>query len=282
MCGLTGVIASPVKRPEPEMDYIRDLFTRLLVNSEHRGLYATGTVSIQSDGSYTVIKEPAMASEFVESMEYGRLLEQVNTDTCILMGHTRYPTRGSHLDNRNNHPLVSGEPVPLISRESVDVQSHSASIILTHNGHIANADLLFKSTGLRREAQVDSEILLRLAERNVCKSGIDIHSLIDDLSKIKGKLSAVIVSTNRPDQVLLVKGNMPLEVWYHRELRILAYASEPHILGRSVSAITTTGWERIELPPWTVVTVNVKSIPRMRCCRFQCISTVGTGGSICR
>ncbi|MHB0999254.1 MAG: hypothetical protein ACYC27_08405 [Armatimonadota bacterium] len=127
---------------------------------------------------------------------------------------------------------------------------------------------------------MDSEILLRLAERNICKSGIGTHGLINDFSKIKGKLSAVIASTSRPGQVLLVKGNMPLEVWYNKDLRILAYASEPHILGRSTGS--TTGWESIDIPAWTVTTVNIKNIPRMRCCRFQCISTVGTGGSTCR
>lgn len=280
MCGLAGVIASPGRRPESEIDYIRDMFTSLLVNSEHRGPYATGAVSIHKDGSYNIIKEPSMASEFVESMKYGRFIQQISTDTCILMGHTRYPTRGSHLDNRNNHPLVSDEPITLTPNERRCIKNKHASIILTHNGHIDNADILFRSTGLRREAQVDSEILLRLAERNVCVKGIDTHGLISDLSKIKGKLSAVIASTNRPDQVLLIKGNMPLEVWYHRELHILAYASELHILGRSINSVA--GWERIELPPWTVTTVNIKNIPRMQCYQFQCISPAGTGGTTCR
>src|SRR3990172_6989604 len=109
MCGLAGVLISPCRRSEADLEYVRHLFTRLLVNSEHRGPYATGAAVMDKEGGYCMMKEPLMASEFVETVQYLRLMDQINGDTSILMGHTRYPTRGSHLDNRNNHPLASNQ-----------------------------------------------------------------------------------------------------------------------------------------------------------------------------
>jgi glutamine phosphoribosylpyrophosphate amidotransferase len=268
MCGLLGILSSPKKRSEAEQDYIRHLFARLLVESEHRGPYATGAAMMSRDGSYLMAKEPIMASEFVESMQYQRLIDRVDGGTAILMGHTRYPTRGSHLDNRNNHPLSSDEPV-------VVEGGRPARILLAHNGHISNFSRLFEVTGLRKETQVDSEILLRFAERNIRSNGIDVQGLMDDLSRCKGRLSMVAVSTNRPDQVFLIKGNMPLEIWHHPERRLLAYASEAQILASSVG--DESGWRTLDIPPWTVAVVNTKQLLPIRCNGFEQF-----GGTPCR
>lgn len=275
MCGLTGTLISPKKRSEGELQYIRHLFTRLLVDSEHRGPYATGAAILSKEGGYCVVKEPLMASEFVESAQYRRLIGRTDGGTSILMGHTRYPTRGSHLDNRNNHPLSSTEPV-----EVAGGNGRSANVLLAHNGHISNSCLLFASTGLRRESRVDSEILLRFVERNVRPKGIDVEGLIDDLSRCRGRLSIVAVSTNRPEQVLLIKGNMPLEVWYHAERRLLAYASESEILAMSVG--DEDGWRALKIPPWRVVVVNTKRFLSMRSYQFTCLGDAHSGGTMCR
>jgi len=275
MCGLAGLVISPKRRSDDELDYIRRLFTSLLANSEHRGPYATGVAVMSKEGGYCVVKEPLMATEFVESARYRRLMDRIDADTAMLMGHTRHPTRGSHLDNRNNHPLVSGEPVEVLGENG-----RSAHVLLAHNGHISNSSLLFASMRLRRESRVDTEILLRFIERNVRAKGIDVEGLIYDLSRCRGRLSIVAVSTNRPDQVLLIKGNMPLEVWHHAKRRLLAYASENEILARSVG--DEGGWRALEIPSWRVVVVNTKRLLPLRSYQFACLSDAGTGGATCR
>ncbi len=238
MCGLAGVILGEKKRTKPELVCIRDLFDDLLVHSEHRGPFATGAAMTKADGSILVEKAPLPASEFVETPEYRSLMEHMGSDVTCLMGHTRWPTRGTHLDNRNNHPLVSEDD----------------SVALSHNGTITNADVLFRRLKLPRMAQVDSEILLRLAERNTTCSGIDVDGFIDDLACCAGRLSVVAVASSRPTEILLIKGNQPMELRYNADLALLAYASEPEILDNAWPARWTS--EDIRLPAWTAVTVD--------------------------
>jgi len=165
-------------------------------------------------------------------------MEQLGSDVTCLMGHTRWPTRGTHLDNRNNHPLVSEDD----------------SVALSHNGTITNADALFRRLRLLRTAQVDSEILLRLAERNATCSGINVDGFIDDLACCAGKLSVVAVASSRPTEILLIKGNQPLELRHNAELAVLAYASEPGIIASAWPVCWTL--EDIRLPDGTSFTVD--------------------------
>ena len=241
MCGLTGILLSERPRDDRELQAIGDLFTRLLVGSEHRGPFATGVALVNSNGDYYVSKTPVPASQFVCSRGCRLVLDRLDAGTTLLMGHTRWPTLGSHLDSANNHPLAG-------------------DCLITHQGHITNAGALFRSMNLKREAEVDSEILLRLAEKNLTKSGIDPIGLADDLALCRGRLSAVIVATSDPTRIILVKGNQPLEVRCHRKRAIIAYASEPEILKAALSE--ERGWEEIRIPAWRLVVVDTnKMVP---------------------
>lgn len=151
MCGLAGaLIGSNRKRSWEELEAIGQMFTRLLTLSERRGPHATGVALVGIGGDYYVSKAPNPAGRFVQSRNYRTIIGRLDASTTLLMGHTRWPTRGSHLNNANNHPLVGG--------------TRARACILSHNGHIGNADALFGAMGVRRKTQVDSEILLRMAE----------------------------------------------------------------------------------------------------------------------
>jgi glucosamine 6-phosphate synthetase-like amidotransferase/phosphosugar isomerase protein len=222
-------------RDDRELRAIGDPFNRLLVASEQRGPFATGVALVNSGGDHYIYKAPISATQFVCSRDYQSVVDRLDQNTTLLMGHTRWPTQGSHLDNANNHPLVG-------------------DCLLTHNGHITNASALFHSMNLKRKAEVDSEILLRLAEKNLTKSDIDPIGLAEDIALCRGKLSAVIVATSDPTRILLVKGNQPLEVRCHRKRAIIIYASEPAILDAALSE--ESGWEKIRIPAWRLVVVD--------------------------
>jgi len=179
------------------------------------------------------------------------VIDKLGNDTTLLMGHARWPTRGSHLDNANNHPLVSGG----------EHQTHGIGLtrsvcILTHNGHVTNHHALSRLMNLKRDAEVDSEIILRLAERNVVESGIAPVSFAEDVSRCRGRLSAVVVATGDPTRILLIKGNQPLEVRYHAARGLIIYASEAEILDSAIGH--DTGWEVIEIPAWRLVVVDTR------------------------
>ena len=145
MCGLAGVIFGNKRRRAEEREYLAWLFTRLLVLSEERGPHATGAAWLDTDGGHRLFKRPVTAERFVTDKAFAELLAGINNRATLLLGHTRWRTRGDERVNSNNHPIRAGE------------------VIGTHNGTIYNADYLFRRWKMRRFAEVDSEILFRLA-----------------------------------------------------------------------------------------------------------------------
>lgn len=234
MCGLAGVIPARKRRSRKEMEEIKAMFTRLLVLSEHRGPYATGAAAVRTDGDIDVVKRPVTARDFVRLPAYQEWLEGVGPDTTYLMGHTRWPTRGRVLNPDNNHPLVS-EP----GSETV--------VAVSHNGAIADPDRHFRRLKLPRRADVDSELLLRIAERHAGDSGLDIEGFLAGIESLDGLMSASIVVSSKPGEIILLKGNKPLEVRYHPGLEMVAYASEEEILE---AALILDGWEDVALAPY--------------------------------
>jgi superfamily II helicase len=97
--------------------------------------HASGLAWLKTDGSHRIFKRPMRAHELVRESTFHELMAEVDNQTTILMGHTRWRTRGNEFNNRNNHPIRAG------------------IVIGTHNGTIYNADYLFRrSTGRRPQA----------------------------------------------------------------------------------------------------------------------------------
>ena len=239
MCGLAGILLEKLpKRRVRDVKTLTDIFTKLLVLSEHRGPHATGVAWVKRDGSMAVAKAPLPAHKFIETSAYRDCLAGVNAQTTILMGHTRWPTCGSEHNPANNHPLFD-------------------HCVLTHNGHISNADALFRRHNLHRTAQVDSEILLRLAEKHTSPEGIDVPGYLHALEACTGRIAAVLVATTRPEQILLLRGNMPLFVWHHPALHALAYASEEAILQSAVGY--SAAWLPLPLAPGEALLENTSN-----------------------
>ncbi len=248
MCGQVGVIYGIAERREEEIDYLKWLFTYLLLLSEERGPYATGIGWLDSSGGYDVLKQPVRATESVKDKAYSRFLTGVSCDVTWLIGHTRWPTRGSVHDPANNHPLVG-------------------SLLLTHNGHVSNASELFYRLKLPREAEVDSEIILRMAEDSLVNGRIDLDMLAAHLSLCRGQISAAMASTLDPQSVIFVKGNKPLELRYHPKHNAIIYASDLIYLNTALPP--ETEWRCIQIPPMSLVRFDCGSLPKHDLMRFR-------------
>ena len=84
---------------------------------------------------------------------------EIASGTCLstaLLGHTRWRTRGDPGNNANNHPIRAGD------------------IVGTHNGTLYNADALFRRLRLPRFAEVDSEVIFRMAQRCTTEGKINV------------------------------------------------------------------------------------------------------------
>ncbi|MEN6520064.1 MAG: hypothetical protein ABFD46_02795 [Armatimonadota bacterium] len=187
---------------------------------------------------YQLAKAPLSANSFIKSDRYNRWHQGIDDSTAILMGHTRYPTQGSHLNNYNNQPLLSAPEQP---------------VLLTHNGHIPESQHILESMGLPRELEVDSEVLLRMACCSLGPAGFSIGRLLSNVRACPGQIAAVFVTPVNSDEIILVRRERPLFLAYNNEKQLLAYASEQQIL---TSAVYDNGWHISRIPAFMAVVVH--------------------------
>jgi len=233
MCGLAGAVVGRKRRRRGERRVIGGIFTELLLLNQTRGTDAAGVAVVRTDGTYRLLKRPGPAAQLVADKLYHGVLDLDNALTAIL-GHTRHKTRGSEQDSVNNHPLRTGR------------------VLGIHNGHLANADRLAKKLRVPRVAEVDSEVLFRLADR--ARSVAGFKRL---LARCRGSISAALVRLDEPGKVWLVKGNMPLSVGYVPRLRTVFYASEDWMLDEVLDGHQ---WQELEVDPMTLSTFDADSV----------------------
>ena len=158
---------------------------------------------------------------------FHEVLSGIDNRATLLLGHTRWRTRGDEQVNENNHPIRAGD------------------ILGTHNGTIYNANTLFRRFQLRRYAEVDSELLCR-AGRAARGGSIDTVRFKDRLRFCRGQMAAVLASRLDPETVLVLKGNKPLELRIHVRHRAVLYASDAAYLDAVLDE--ERGWCELEVP----------------------------------
>lgn len=212
MCGLAGVILGTKRRRRTELAEIAARFTELLLLNERRGRHATGLALVDRDGGYLLLKRPVPARAFVELELYRQVLAELSNRTTCILGHTRWPTRGTPAEPLNNQPIRRGRTLG------------------THNGTILNSTPLALAHGIRRLCQVDTEVLVRLAD-----DASDLDDFLGRLRAARGELAAVLVRLDRPGEVALIRGNKPLTLRHHARWRCLFYASEDRALDAALA-----------------------------------------------
>lgn len=209
MCGLTGIVIGK-KYNRKERNIVKDLFTNILIEHEERGKEATGVTAIWPDSKYIIQKSPVPASEFVKSKEYNEFIKKLDSKVSIILGHTRKPTKGTHWNMDNNHPIKIGD------------------IVGVHNGTIKNDDHLFNSEGLERHAEVDSEIIFSiLNEVNFNDNPEKLTRSIQGATrKLTGSFTTLSVNIKRPTKILLLKYNQPMSYHYSKSLETIFFTSK--------------------------------------------------------
>lgn len=241
MCGQVGLVMGLSKRTREELTHLTGLFTNVLELSEKRGRHATGVSLVKSGGASRLCKKAIPASEFVREDKYRDILDSLDDSTTVLMGHTRWATVGDPDDPANAHPIRAGV------------------VVGTANGTVINADRLFRRFKLPRRAEVDSEVIFRLADEAVGPDGrINVHSLAQRLAMCKGSLSAVMVAKTDPGRVVMVKGNKPLEMMYSARYGVVLYASNMDYIKSVVGS--ESGWAEMTIPRNALVGVDTCSL----------------------
>jgi len=255
MCGQVGVIYGVKKRQPEERSYLKWLFMYLLLLSEKRGPYATGIAWMKTDGTHSIFKRPLSATGFIKEKEFVEVISEVDDNTTWLAGHTRWPTRGDVNLLANAHPIRAG------------------AIVGTHNGTVVNVDDLFKHFDLPRFAEVDSEVIFRMADATLRDGRIDIAAFKKRLALCRGLMSAVLASKLDPKRVIVVKGNKPLELRYHPEHRAIVYASEGAYL--DIALPSETGWQGVATKPMSIMTFHCDDLPKFSSESFRLAGRAG-------
>lgn len=209
MCGLVGILLYPKARTGEEWQALRECFTQTLLANEERGREASGVAVVQRNGTFALYKAPLPASELITRAEYQQIWDNVEPETTCLLGHTRMPTKGSRLNNVNNHPLLTGH------------------VLGVHNGHISNDDFLFAELALPRAGQVDSEVIFRILDTLPADvlDGNYLHAVRQKVALLEGYFTTLSVDMRLPTKLLVLKRDMPLCLHYYEPWQALCFSS---------------------------------------------------------
>ena len=145
------------------------------------------------------------SDELVCGKDWHGILEKIDANTTVFMGHVRLATKGM-ITEQNAHPFVKG------------------SVIGAHNGIIDNYDKIASKIG--KSIQVDSEVIFGLLNKK------EKYQEVFDL--IEGDFALSWVDEDYRVLKLMHEEGRPLHVAYWKKARCLFWASTAKILGESL------------------------------------------------
>lgn len=229
MCGIVGQLA--FGECDKEMEATRQesmIFfgSELLQMTQEKGKDATGVSLLFGDGNYIGLKMGIPSIDFISrygktNKEYGGFIKvwrKSSKTGKVFLGHCRQTTRGSALDNDNNHPIKVGE------------------IIGIHNGTIQNDDTIFEKLSCDRTGVVDSEAIFRLLH-HYTKNGTEpftIDMMKEVVRKLAGTFAVMAFSGNNPYQVCAFRDRRPIEMALIKPLKLALCATERKFIETSI------------------------------------------------
>ena len=229
------------------------IVTNLLINGMLRGKTATG-VCYTSNKEIVIVKNKLDAANFTETDFYKKSLDkQIHLEgsqdqrLLSILGHCRHKTKGTELNNKNNHPI------------------RYKNVVGIHNGIITNDDALFakyKDT-FKREAQVDSEIIFALINH----FATTLESIPQGIQKACGGLSGgyacAMVHRYQPHILWLFRANSPCTIYHFKEKGLILFASLSNFITDLFTAGTTElkhilgDYEEISLAPYEGIGIDL-------------------------
>lgn len=205
MCGIGGVIMFEKRRSAKELSYIRCLVERIAVENQARGRDATGFTAF-SKGRQLTFKHAIEANKLVDTNAFITFANRnINNGTKVVLVHTRMGTKGSELNNLNNHPI------------------ESLNFTGVHNGMIYNDDALFAKHKMARAAEVDSEVIFRLLD--LAGESPTSESLTWVAEQLTGSFTTAFVGRKDQSKMYLIKNDNPVTLVYIPSLNIIVFAS---------------------------------------------------------
>lgn len=209
MCGILGIITSENSNIKPSS--IQTMTNSLFKFSESRGKEAAG-LAIHNDQAIYVYKQPIPASQMIRSQKYKETIKKhTRKNPLIIIGHSRLVTDGLETSNTNNQPVIKN------------------NIVGIHNGIITNTNELFRKFSIKKEYDVDTEILLGLIQKFQKEENSLIKAVQKTFNNIEGSASVALLFDNNP-YLILATNTGSLYTCSNNKKGVLVFASEKHIL----------------------------------------------------
>jgi predicted glutamine amidotransferase len=177
---------------------------------ESRGRDASGFAFLRA-GNLVVHKAAIRSSVMVRSKEWKELVLPP-----VFIAHTRAKTQGSERDNKNNHPLFTKD-----------------GLCIVHNGMIHNDQEIFGKQ--KRDGECDSEAILAVLASK--QKGDKIKRVFE---KLEGCFAFACIDKANPEQLILVKKDNPLELYFDADSDILFFCSEADLMREALEIRKST------------------------------------------
>jgi glucosamine 6-phosphate synthetase-like amidotransferase/phosphosugar isomerase protein len=204
MCGIFGFAKTSGHQTENQLETLKDVLTELADESSIRGTDSTGMSIIQPNSRQTY-KTLLDSSTLVTTGDWDELLDSINVDTTIAIGHVRLATHGV-IKTRNAHPFTVGD------------------VVGAHNGIIHNYNKVAKSLG--KSVEVDSQVIFASLNRNKMKNAFE---------DIDGDFAITWIKDSNRKIHLARESGRPMYIAYWKKARILLWASTKEILDVSMT-----------------------------------------------
>jgi len=247
MCGIAGYFCTDSTMISAQG--LWSLSRCLLTGIQSRGRDAAGYAYITDTGKTNFAKSPVEARDFIKIPGHLLFEPPKQMPTNILL-HARYATVGKPKNNQNNHPLYS----------------KISGLCMIHNGWFVNDTELKEQFSLKPDAEVDTEVYLRLIEKFYIEGDVKtIETAIKEATKcVYGAVTCAMIQGGKPDVMWLWRDRGDLYV-IKTEFGYV-FASTASILFNAIgclSAFDLAHWERFPVPTSTLVKFEVSKKPRM-------------------
>jgi glucosamine 6-phosphate synthetase-like amidotransferase/phosphosugar isomerase protein len=242
ICGI-GILKSSTMK---DSNKLKEFFTKLLCACQDGGRSASG-VSFMREKKVDVLRRGISASELVQTLEYKNLINQnielglteTNNRLFSILGHCRIPTKGSPLNNKNNHPVVV------------------KNIIGVHNGCISNDNLLFETFKLQRIAEVDTEAIFSMASYLTTQAKTTQEALEKLCGMLQGSYACALQNANHPYNLYLFRGFNGTHIRHYTEAGLIVLATTETYIERASEGLNLGKYEPIPYKTETGITFNL-------------------------
>ncbi len=181
MCGIVGIIGE-----RNAQDFLISGLKRL----EYRGYDSAGIVTLNKEGTATLLKAKGKISNLEEKVSKNKCADEIG------IGHTRWATHGEPSET-NAHPHRAGK------------------IYLVHNGIIENYKELKETLKSSHTfvSETDTEVLAALIDSFYQDGKHPLsNAVVQALKLVRGTYGIAVISENTPDEIVVARSGSPLVI----------------------------------------------------------------------